>query len=471
MNSYFASVEQQANPHLRGRPVGVCEHLGGIIIAPSVEAKRLGIKLGTTVWEARKIYPKIGLLPVDPDKYRSITARFLKILCDYTGKVEKYSIDEAFVDVTELSKDYDEALLLALEIKRRIRQEIGEWVSCSIGIGPNKLIAKIAADLDGGVMTHNSSQPPLILRGGVPSLKVREGKGELLERICVIKPEDIPLLYDRLNLTDVPGIGPRLEKALHKLGIFTLKQLAEYPVANLINQFGINGYVLRELGRFEDCSAPIHRPINGRATEFEQIKSIGHMYTLPKPISDLCDIKKLMFKLAEKIGRRMRRRNARGNIIHYFHSTPSLSLPIRPPKAERTGGDERGVGFSKQHKLTEFISDGRDIYRAAWGIFTYSPHYSAVHPVKSRGAGIPTASGLFNGVKIMGISVSGFSFEKPQEPLFESYKKPGWLIKAMDKINDKYGEFTITRGRLIGIPEDWGKDTVGFGRMKEFFVS
>ena len=68
MNSYFASVEQQANPHLRGRPVGVCEHLGGIIIAPSVEAKRIGIKLGTTVWDARKIYTGIVLLPVDPAK-------------------------------------------------------------------------------------------------------------------------------------------------------------------------------------------------------------------------------------------------------------------------------------------------------------------------------------------------------------------------------------------------------------------
>ena len=79
MNSYFASVEQQANPHLRGFPVGVCEHLGGIIIAPSVEAKRLGIKLGTTVWDAKKIYPKIVLLPVDPDKYRHVTASFLRI--------------------------------------------------------------------------------------------------------------------------------------------------------------------------------------------------------------------------------------------------------------------------------------------------------------------------------------------------------------------------------------------------------
>src|SRR3990167_9306004 len=100
MNSYFASVEQQANPHLRGLPVGVCEHLGGIIIAPSVEAKRLGITLGTPVWEAIKIFPRIVLLPTDPPKYREITDRFLRILHDYSDEVEQYSIDEAFVDLT-----------------------------------------------------------------------------------------------------------------------------------------------------------------------------------------------------------------------------------------------------------------------------------------------------------------------------------------------------------------------------------
>src|SRR3989344_7069857 len=125
MNSYFASVEQQANPHLRGRPVGVCEHLGGIIIAPSVEAKRLGIKLGTTVWDALAICPWIVLLATDPSKYRSVTEQFLKILSDYSDDVEQYSIDEAFIDMTKVAQgSYDDALLLALEIKQRLRLEV-----------------------------------------------------------------------------------------------------------------------------------------------------------------------------------------------------------------------------------------------------------------------------------------------------------------------------------------------------------
>lgn len=459
MNSYFASVEQQANPHLRGKPIGVCEHLGGIIIAPSVEAKRLGIKLGTPVWEARKICPSIVLLPVDPDKYRHITMSFLRILMDYTDDVDKASIDEAFADFTSICRNFDEALLLGLEIKQRLRYEIGEWISCSIGIGPNKLLAKIAADL---------------------------GEGDI-DRICVIKPEEVMSLYDRLDLTDIPGIAKRTEIALNQVGIFTLYQLACYPLANLINLFGINGYFLHQLANFNfpfpreenpllhlpfDPSTSLRagkgekervwKPLTIGRKKTEEIKSIGHSYTLPRAISNLREIKKLMFKLAEKIGRRMRRKKFHGMVIHYFHS------------------DKCYHGFGRQQKIKEFINDGRDIYKVAWQIFLSSMRSST--PSRFR-AGLRSDNKDFlfperirhrrrveRSIKIMGISVSGLQFNYQKEPLFEQYKKPVFLLKAMDLINDKYGEFTIRRGRLLDIPPEWAKDTVGFGRMKEFFI-
>src|ERR1700690_1215441 len=127
MNSYFATCEQQANPFLRGKPIGVCEHLGGIIIAASIEAKKLGIKTGTPVWEAKKIYPKIILMYTDPQKYRATTDRFLKILYTYTEQIEKYSIDEAFMDMTADFKNEKEpwhkAEQIAREIKIKIRKK------------------------------------------------------------------------------------------------------------------------------------------------------------------------------------------------------------------------------------------------------------------------------------------------------------------------------------------------------------
>src|SRR5581483_9322095 len=92
MNSYFASVEQQDHPQWRGKPLGVCEHLGGIIIAASIEAKRWGIGTGTPVWEAKKMYPKIIPTRHHPDRYPFYTDRMMAIVSDYTGGVEQYSI-------------------------------------------------------------------------------------------------------------------------------------------------------------------------------------------------------------------------------------------------------------------------------------------------------------------------------------------------------------------------------------------
>ena len=102
MNSYFASVIQQDKPEYRGRPLGVCEHLGGIIIGASIEAKKWGITTGTPVWEARKLYPKIILTHTTAERFRFFTRKLIKLVSDYTDDVEVYSIDEVFLDITRV---------------------------------------------------------------------------------------------------------------------------------------------------------------------------------------------------------------------------------------------------------------------------------------------------------------------------------------------------------------------------------
>lgn len=102
MNSYFATVTQQDNIDWRGLPLGVCEHLGGIIIAASVQAKKWGIKTGTPVWEAKKLYPKIILTKTNPTAYRLYIARVIKVVSDYTNFVEQASIDELYADITKV---------------------------------------------------------------------------------------------------------------------------------------------------------------------------------------------------------------------------------------------------------------------------------------------------------------------------------------------------------------------------------
>jgi DNA polymerase IV len=149
MNSYFASVEQQANPFLRGRPVGVCSYLspGGCIIASSMEAKAKGIKTGCRVSDARMLDPDVVLLENEPSKYRSATDKIFGILKEYTDTFEPYSIDEAFLDLTGWVRDFPAAESLGRDIQCRIKAEIGEWLNSSVGIGWTRFLAKFAGDI------------------------------------------------------------------------------------------------------------------------------------------------------------------------------------------------------------------------------------------------------------------------------------------------------------------------------------
>ncbi len=148
MNSYFASVEQQANPTLRGKPVGVCAYLhpSGCVIAASVEAKRMGVKVGMSLQDARKACRSTVFIQNDPTKYRAVTSRLFKILHELSDTIEHYSIDEAFVDLTGWVKDEAEAAFLAARVKRRIKTEIGDWLRCSVGIAPTRFLAKFGSD-------------------------------------------------------------------------------------------------------------------------------------------------------------------------------------------------------------------------------------------------------------------------------------------------------------------------------------
>jgi len=399
MNSYFASCEQQANPFLRGKPIGVCEHLGGIIIAPSIEAKKFGIKTGCPVWEAKKIYPKIILLYTDPEKYRNTTARFLKIFYSYTEEIEKYSIDEAFLNMTaNLRHEKDPwaaAGNIALEIKASMKKYVGDWIRCSVGIGPSKLIAKIASEL----------QKP--------------------DGLTIVPPDKIETLYDRLQLTDIPGIAKRTERNLNALGIKTLRDLRDYPQSKLVAHFGIMGYHLSQMGRLRG---------SWRETEFGEeapIKSMGHAYTLPKTTSDRKLALQVLYKLSEMVGKRLREAELAGNIIHFITS------------------DKEHDYIGQRRKLNYFTADGREIFMEAAKIFE--------NRTEARN------------FRLIGVTVGGLAEASDQQALFEPDRRKKRLTTALDKINDKYGDFTVAR-----IPA-WQareviRDSIGFGRMKEFKV-
>ncbi len=197
MNSFFASCEQQTNYWLRGRPVAVCVYTGkyGCVIAPSIEAKKYGIRLGVRLNDAMKICPDLVPLETNPDKYRTFHARIMNILKRYSDDVIPRSIDEAVVDLTSYKNIYPDVVEVAKKIKKDINEEVGDWLKCSIGIAPNAFLAKLASDI----------QKP--------------------DGLTVINPENIDSVLKKLELTDFPGISKGMKNRLNKAGIYTPLEL------------------------------------------------------------------------------------------------------------------------------------------------------------------------------------------------------------------------------------------------------
>lgn len=197
LNSYFATIEQQVNHELRGKPIAVVPLLSDstCAIAASYEAKLKGIKTGTKIYEAKKLCPELICVPTKHKLYveyhKNIFAEINKFLCvDHVC-----SIDEGAGRLTGKYQEEYEAILLAEAIKLAIKQNVGDYITCSIGIAPSKFLAKIAAEM-----------------------KKPDG-------LTIIRPEDIPQKLYRLTLGDIPGIGRRMLKRLYLAGIDTVEKL------------------------------------------------------------------------------------------------------------------------------------------------------------------------------------------------------------------------------------------------------
>ena len=224
-NSYFASVEQQAEPRLRGKPLGVVPMLADttVCIAASVEAKKFGVKTGTQVAEARRLCPEIEFVIARHELYIDTHHRAVAAVDSVVPVRAVLSIDEMDCELTGRWRDPERALAIAGKVKATIRSQVGEYLRTSIGIGPNTFIAKTASDMvkpDGLVMIQ---------------------KHELPQR-----------LFD-LEVRALSGIGKQMEKRLHRHGIRSVKDLAERSRDELRAVWGgVGGDVMYERIRGEE---------------------------------------------------------------------------------------------------------------------------------------------------------------------------------------------------------------------------
>lgn len=387
MNSYFASCEQQANPAWRGKPLGVCSyfHPKGTIIAASKEAKLCGIKTGTKVGEALIKYPNIILVRDEPEKYRSVTKGLLKIFDSYSCLREKYSIDEVFLKFE--SSEKKNMIEIAKEIKRRIKDEIGEWLTCSVGIAGTKFFAKIASDF-----------------------KKPDG-------LLCISVNNIDDILESISLTDIWGISHGLKIQLNKLGIFDPLALKKTKASFLLNKMGKAGFFL--WARMNGLE------IDQMKTEDKiKPKSIGHSYTIIKKTNDREKILSLFMKLSDKTGQRIRTKNLMGNVVCFGWQYCY------------------GGGFFKQEKLKSNTNDSWEIFQVVQRKLKKMIMSDKIHKIY--------------------ISLSGLKTQQVQLSIFEDAIKKIKLNAAVDKINIKYGEGTLSRGFLWNQTEEIS-DRIAFG--------
>ncbi len=320
LNSCFATIEQQARRHWRGQPVGIVAYdsPGGIILAASYEAKYLGIKLGTRVWEAKKICPTIHITTVDPLKYREAHRLFRKVLENYTDQISAKSIDEFVIDLSNSKALRDGKTIeqIGREIKDQIRVHVGEAVSCNVGIASNRLLAKLAAGL------HKP------------------------DGLDIIDSHNIDQIFSELDLKDLPGIDRRYSVRLQLAGINTVSDFAQADPQKLRAIFGgIVGYYwwLRLRGWEVDDR------------DWKTGSQIGHQYAMKEKLPhDQLD--PIIFKLSQKIARRLSGRDV---------SATGIRVGLR---------HVRSPYWHKSHHVPHQLITTQDVFRAARDLIdTHAP--------------------------------------------------------------------------------------------------
>lgn len=314
MNAFFASVEQQHNPELRGKPIAVIGSAKRTVITTSsYEARAFGVKTGMNSWQAKQVCPELIFVIGDNRKYSHTSKEIVKLMKQFTPMVEVFSIDEAFLDITGSINLYGSPENIAYLLKAQIRHHFG--ITCSIGIAPNKLLAKLASDM----------QKP--------------------DGLTVIKADEVERKLERIPVKDLCGVGSKTARQLSLLGITTCGELGRFPTAILKKKFGIIGERLSLMGLGIDDSPVIP------SEEADEVKTVGHSMTLERDIEERQEILKFLLQLSEMVGQRARRYSVWGKTV---------TLSIRYADFDTWAG--------KQVTLTGYINQSDDIYKAAVSI-------------------------------------------------------------------------------------------------------
>jgi len=389
LNSYFASVEQQERPHLRGKPVAVVPMPtdSTCAIAASYEAKAYGVKTGTKIYEARRLCPNLQCVLARHDVYTAYHNRIISEVIKHTPINRICSIDELSSRLPPSKRTPEAATRIAMNIKNGLRENIGEAVKCSIGVAPNALLAKIATDM----------QKP--------------------DGLVLISQEDLPDAIFPLRLSDVPGIGANMEVRLHRAGIHTMEDFWNTSpkqaravwrsVAGERMWYWLHGY-------------DFDPPDTGKVM-------IGHSRVLEPDLRAPEAARQISRRLLVKASQRLRRQG-------YYAS--SLSLSARLLNGQRWGGEAR---FPHAHDPFTFLEHLEELWSAMLaGTAHLRPRRAEAHAFKK-------VSVVLHGLKeAENITLDIFEQRTPAQST--AIQKREALAGALDKLQARYHREAVCLG-------------------------
>lgn len=387
INSYFATMMQQENPLLRGKPIGIIKDVGrSCIIASSNEAKTYGIKTGCRAQEARKLYKDIILVPAAFDIFLSSTHTLKRVFHSLCPTVHIFSLDEAFLDMRGceifMASLFDGVMPTPEQfgtlIQKNIRAALGTWVQCNVGVAPNKLLAKMASEIS--------------------------PKGSVFQ----ITPENIDQVLSTTPFSDVCGVGYALEKRLAILGISTPYQINLLDDETLTTHFGpFWSKELRKIGK-------------GKETHFfTHIKKVEYMQSVGRTITGykLCDseeqIRQILLNLLEEATYKLRRMDLAGRGIgislrghtHRWGAHTTLKYYVRHTN------EIFDLLYNKMYKK----------WKRTFPIIKFGVYIFQVKPCRD----IPLC-------------------------LLPEFQKNEQIYNAVDKVNNRFGLFTLKPATLLG---------------------
>jgi DNA polymerase-4 len=275
MDAFYASVELRSRPELRGRPVIVGGETRGVVLSASYEARARGVRSGMASSQARRLAPNATFVAPDFDQYSAVSKAIVEVFCSVTSVVESASIDEAFLDVTGALRMHGSAVAIGERVRAMVADE--QQITCSVGIGPSKFVAKVAS------------------RAAKP------------DGLVEVPPDGVTDFLHPLPVEAMWGVGQATATRLHRLGISTVGDLARTPVRSLRPAFGPHaGAGLHSLAWGRDAR---------RVVASVRERSVGSQETLALDTDRPEVVRRELLRMADRTARRIRKAGLLGRTV------------------------------------------------------------------------------------------------------------------------------------------------------------